>query len=81
MAVLVKDELHIEDIERENFVQGNLSRFSFTMKDEKYILNYLYASKINVYLISNSHYEYMCQELHILTWDESKLTWNHSNLT
>ena len=43
IVVLVKDELQIEDIMMENVVQGNLSRFSFTMKDKKYLLNCLYV--------------------------------------
>ena len=44
IAVLIKDGVELENLEWQNIIQGNLWKFTFTFKHNKYAIECLYAS-------------------------------------
>ena len=43
IPVLIRDEKELSNIKFENIIAGNLSKLKFSFKDERYLINCLYA--------------------------------------
>ena len=60
IAVLLKDDFEVEEIIFENVIPGNLSRMTFMLQGERYLINCLYASNED---LTNENYKKFFKKL------------------